>query len=77
MSVSRSRNWGLITSHLFSVHNFLPLPEEQGEMDTDANPLRGYTKKDLCLTNHEITDGLGIDDLGLTYCGILDAPGGG
>ena len=53
---------------------FLPLPEGQGEMDTDANPLRGYVKKDLCLTNHEITDGLGIDDLGLTYCGILDVP---
>ena len=53
---------------------FLLLPEEQGEMDTDANPLRGYTKKDLCLTHHEITDGLGIDDLGLTYCGILDVP---
>ena len=56
---------------------FLPLPEGQGEMDTDANPLRGYTKKDLCLTHHEITNGLGIDDLGLTYCGILDAPAEG
>ena len=55
---------------------FLPLPEGQGEMDTDANPLRGYVKKDLCLTNHEITDGLGIDDLGLTYYGILDVPAG-
>ena len=53
---------------------FLPLPEGQGEMDIDANPLRGYTKKDLCLTNHEITDGLGIDDLDLTYYGILDVP---
>ncbi|MCY3742337.1 MAG: GNAT family N-acetyltransferase [Candidatus Poribacteria bacterium] len=56
---------------------FLPLPEGQGEMDTDANPLRGYAKKDLCFTNHEITDGLGIDDLGLTYCGILDIPAEG
>ena len=56
---------------------FLPLPEGQGEMDTDANPLRGYTKKDLCLTNHEITDGFGIDDLGLTSCGILDIPADG
>ena len=56
---------------------FLPLPEGQGEMETDANPLRGYTKKDLCLANHEITDGLGIDDLGLTYCGILDIPAEG
>ena len=56
---------------------FLPLPEGQGEMDTDANPLRGYVKKDLCLTNHEITDGLGIDDLGLTYCGSLDIPAEG
>ncbi len=55
---------------------FLPLPEGQGEIDTDANSLRGYTKKDLCLTNHEITDRLGIDDLGLTYCGILDIPVG-
>ena len=25
-------------------------------MDTDANPLRGYPKKDLCLTKHEITE---------------------
>ena len=56
---------------------FLPLPEGQGEMDTDANPLRGYTKKDLCLTHHEITNGLGINDLGLTYCGILDIPAEG
>ena len=56
---------------------FLPLPEGQGEMDTDANPLRGYTKKDLRLTDHEITNGLGIDDLGLTYCGILDIPAEG
>ncbi|MDE0684726.1 MAG: hypothetical protein OXI63_17535, partial [Candidatus Poribacteria bacterium] len=56
---------------------FLPLLEGQGEMDTDANPLRGYPKKDLCLTDHEITDGLGIDDLGLTYCGILDIPAEG
>ena len=56
---------------------FLPLPEGQGEMDTDANPLRGYVKKDLCLTHHEIVDGLGIDDLRLTYCGILDVPAEG
>ncbi|MYH83164.1 hypothetical protein F4141_20985 [Candidatus Poribacteria bacterium] len=56
---------------------FLPLPEGQGEMDTDANPLRGYSKKDLCLTHHDITDGLEIDDLGLTYCGILDIPAEG
>ena len=56
---------------------FLSLPEGEGEMDTAANPLRGYAKKDLCLTNHEITDGLGIDDLGLTYCGILDVPAEG
>ena len=63
-------------NHIASLFGarFLPLPEGQGEMDTDANPLRGYTKKDLCLTNHEITDGLGIDDLSLTYCGILDVP---
>ena len=53
---------------------FLPLPEGHGEMDTDANPLRGYTKKNLRLTHHEIVDGLGIDDLGRTYCGILDIP---
>ena len=56
---------------------FLPLPEGQGEMDIDANPLRGYTKKNLCLTDYEIADGLGIDDLGLTYCGILDIPADG
>ena len=56
---------------------FLPLPEGQGEMDTDANPVRGYTKRDLCPTNHEITDGLEIDDLGFTYCGILDIPAEG
>ena len=53
---------------------FLPLPEGQGEMDTDANPLRGYTKKNLRLTDYEVVDGLEIDDLGLTYCGILDIP---
>ena len=56
---------------------FLPLPEGQGEMDTDANPLRGYTKKNLHLTDHEIADGLGIDDLALTCCGILDVPADG
>ena len=56
---------------------FLPLPEGQGELDTDANPLRGYTKKNLRLTDHEIADGLRIDDLGLTYCGILDIPAEG
>ncbi len=56
---------------------FLPLPEGQGEMDTDANPLRGYTKKNLRLTDHEVVDGLGIDDLGLTHCGILDIPADG
>ena len=56
---------------------FLPLPEGHGEMDTDANPLRGYTKKALCLTDHEVVDGLKIDGLGLTYCGILDIPADG
>ena len=54
--------------------NFLSLAEGQGEMDSDANPLRGYTKKDINFTDHEITNGIGIDDLGLTYCGILDCP---
>jgi len=53
---------------------FLSLPEGQGEMDIDANPLRGWTKKNLRLADHEITDGLEIDDLGLTHCGILDIP---
>ncbi|RKU18131.1 hypothetical protein C6500_14015 [Candidatus Poribacteria bacterium] len=53
---------------------FLSLPEGQGEMDIDANPLRGWTKKNLRLADHEITDELGIEDLGLTYCGILDIP---
>ena len=56
---------------------FLLLPEGRGEMDIDANPLRGYTKKDLRLISHEITDELEIDDLGLTYCGILDIPADG
>ena len=56
---------------------FLPVPEGQGEMDTDANPLRGYTKKNLCFTDHEIVNKLGIDDLGLTQCGILDIPAEG
>ena len=55
---------------------FLPLPEGQGEMDIDANPLRGYTKKHLRFTDYEIVDGLGIEDLGLTYCGILQYPHG-
>lgn len=53
---------------------FILLPEGQGEMDADAHPLRGYVKDSLCLTNHEITDGLEIDDLGITYCGIIDLP---
>ena len=53
---------------------FLSLPEGQGEMDIDANPLRGWTQKNLRLADHEITDELGIDDLGLTYCSILDIP---
>ncbi|RKU27380.1 hypothetical protein C6497_11575 [Candidatus Poribacteria bacterium] len=53
---------------------FLSLAEGQGEMDSDANPLRGYTKKDIRFNKHEITNGMGIDDLGLTYCGILDCP---
>ena len=56
---------------------FLPLPEGQGEMDTDSNPLRGYTKKNLRFTNYEVVNGLGIDDLGLTSCGILDIPADG
>ena len=56
---------------------FLPLPEGQGEMDIDANPLRGYTKKNLRFTDAEIVNGLGIDDLGLTHCGILDIPADG
>ena len=49
-------------------------PEGHGEMDIEANPLRSYTKKDLRLTNHEIVDGLGINDLGLMHCGLLDVP---
>ena len=56
---------------------FLPVPEGQGEIDTDANPLRGYTKKNLHLTDYEVTDELEIDDLGLTYCGILNIPADG
>ena len=56
---------------------FLQLPEGQGEMDADANPLCGYTKKNLRLIDSEVVDGLGIDDLGLTYCGILDIPADG
>ena len=53
---------------------FLPVPEGHGEIDTDANPLRGYTQKNLRLTNHDIVDGLGIDDLDLIHCGILNTP---
>ena len=56
---------------------FLPLPEAHGETDTDANPLRGYTKKNLRFTDYEVVDGLKIDDLGLTSCGILDIPADG
>ena len=56
---------------------FLSLPEGQGELDSDANPLRGYTKKDISFTDHEITNGLRIGDLGLTYCGILHNPSDG
>ena len=49
-------------------------PEGHGEMDIEANPLRSYTKKNLRLTNHEIVDGWGINDLGLMHCGPLDVP---
>ena len=50
------------------------IPHGQGEIDVEASPLRSYRKKDLRLTNSEIVDGLGIDDLGLMHCGILDIP---
>ena len=50
------------------------IPHGQGEIDIEASPLRSYTKKDLHLTASEIVDGLGIDDLGLMHCGILDVP---
>ena len=50
------------------------IPHGQGEIDIEASPLRCYTKKDLRLTDSEIVDGLGIDDLGLMHCGILDVP---
>ena len=50
------------------------IPHGQGEIDIEASPLRSYTKKDLRLTDSEIVDGLGIDDLGLMHCGILDVP---
>ena len=50
------------------------IPHGQGEIDIEASPLRSYTKKDLHLTASEIVDGLGIDDLGLMHCGILDIP---
>ncbi len=62
-----------LVASLFGTQ-FLPLPEGQGETDTDANPMRGYTKKNLRFTDHEVVDGLEIDDLGLTSCGILDIP---
>ena len=50
------------------------IPHGQGEIDVEANPLRSYTKKDLRLTDSEIVNGLGLDDLGLMHCGILDIP---
>ena len=50
------------------------IPHGQGEIDIETNPLRSYTKKDLRLTDSEIVDGMGIDDLGLMHCGILDIP---
>ena len=53
---------------------FLTLAEGAGEIDTDANPVRGYTTQSLQLTDHEIVAGLSIDDLALTYCGLLDIP---
>ncbi len=56
---------------------FLLLPDGQGEMDTDANPLRGYTKKSLGLIDCEVVDELDLDDLGLTYCASLDIPADG
>ena len=57
------------------IHENPPrIPHGQGEIDVEASPLRSYRKKDLRLTNSEIVDGLGIDDLGLMHCGILDIP---
>ena len=53
---------------------FLTLADGAGEIDTDANPVRGYTKQSLRFTSHEIVAGLCIDDLVLTHCGILDIP---
>jgi uncharacterized membrane protein len=53
---------------------FLTLAEGAGEIDTDVNPLRGYTKQSLRFTDHEIVAGLSIDDLAITHCGILDIP---
>ena len=50
------------------------IPHGQGEIDIDASPLRSYTRKNLRLTDSEIVDGLGIDDLGLMHCGVLDIP---
>ena len=50
------------------------IPHGQGEIDVEANPLRSYTKKDLRLTDSEIVNGLGLDDLGLMHCGILNIP---
>ena len=52
------------------------IPHGQGEIDVEASPLRSYTKKDLRLTDSEIVDGLGIDDLGLMHCGPLNIPAG-
>ena len=57
------------------INENLPrIPHGQGEIDIEASPLRCYTKKDLRLTDSEIADGLGIDDLGLVHCSILDIP---
>ena len=50
------------------------VPHGQGEIDVEASPLRSYRKKDLRLTDSEIVNGVGIDDLGLMHCGILDIP---
>ena len=50
---------------------FLLLDEGKGEMNLSADPVRGYPKKSLRFTEHEVVAGLELGDVKIANCGIL------
>ncbi|MBC8230888.1 hypothetical protein H8E77_15160 [bacterium] len=62
-------------STLFGAE-FLMLDEGKGEMNSSSDPVRGYPKKSLRFTDHEVVTGLELDDLNIANCGILLIPTG-